>query len=560
MLPLPLDRFNFGTLRRAGEVYVDKTSYIQRMLEERVQFAFLARPRRFGKSLLVSAMAHLFARTDDALFRDLDIAAYLPRVPRLPVIALNMAEVGGNSPREMRDDLRDMVRYAGARFGVAVPDDMAPRRALRRLFEQVEKTCGQCIVLVDEYDAPLTGIMTRAAFAPRDQEETQADLREFYRTLKNWERVIHFAFITGILDIGGSGLFSALNNLRHLSDDARYDALCGFTEDEIDRFLRPHIEAAARHMHCTPDEMRRVLRAHYNGYRFSPQGEGVYNPISYLTVLDRLATPATAQDVIDTGLPHPWVKSGQSLFLFKRIQARGTPLTENDMSAGGVRDALNLQKPTLNALLFQAGYTTFKRVRGAPALGFPNAEVRTAFYQGLFAHWFGEPAGRGSRLFRLIRQMGAAFERGDCAAGLAAFDQALDGLNYAVLQTESHFQLAFQIFCEVASDILGAAEWSVEAERLTRWGRTDLVLETSDAIYVIECKLNQSVDAALQQIVEKDYLGAFAGRNKPAIGIGVNFDRPSGDVRREAAKANYQWDAIPGSDAAGDVRERPGRA
>lgn len=133
---------------------------------------------------------------------------------------------------------------------------------------------------------------------------------------------------------------------------------------------------------------------------------------------------------------------------------------------------------------------------------------------------------------------------------MAAFDQAWDGLNYAVLKTESHFQLAFQIFCEAASDILGAADWSVESERLTRWGRTDIVLETSDAFYVIECKLNQSADAALQQIIEKDYLGAFAGRNKQAIGIGVNFDRPSGDAYRDAAKANYQWAAIPDPGAA----------
>ena len=561
LAPLATGNHDFKYLRERGCAYVDKTAYIQNMLEEET-YAFLARPRRFGKSLLVSTLMHLFMRADDRLFQDLDIAAYLPRVPRLPVIALNMAQVGGHTPQEIRGELQRLVRDAGSEFGFHPAEGIPPSGALQELFRHVrDQYESKFVVLVDEYDAPLTGMMTNPAFSSKDQEIIQADLREFYRALKNWGHAIHFAFITGILDIGGSGLFSALNNLWNLSDDSRYDAVCGFTETEIDRFFGTHIEEAARLLAQSPAFLRQQLKMHYDGYRFSSGiSEAVYNPISYLTVLKQLVTPQNAQKILDTGFPRPWIRSGQSLFLFNCIQTRGGPLSESDFSQDGVRDALHLQRPSLNALLFQAGFTTFKRVQGATVLGFPNVEVRTAFYEGLFTHLLDEPVGRGSRIFRLVRQMGAAFENGDCAAGLAAFAQTLDGLNYELLEAESNFQLAFQLLCEIASALLISDGLHASSELLTRWGRTDIVVETTHTFYVMELKLNQSVAQAMKQIETQDYLGAFVNRGKRAVGIGVNFDKPGRNERRDASKANYQWDArsAPGTELL--PQEIPGNA
>ena len=305
------------------------------------------------------------------------------------------------------------------------------------------------------------------------------------------------------------------------------------------------------------------LQAQYNGYRFSSAAsEPVYNPISYLTVLRQLTRPQYAAQVRAQGFPQPWIETGQTHFLFRYLQARGQPLTENDISKGGARDALDVQRPTLNALLFQAGYVTFARAPGPRALGFPNLEVRTAFYAGLFRHWFREPTGRGSRIFKLIRAMGRAFEARDCGAGLAAFDQMLDGMNYALLRAESNFQIAFQILCEVASDILNEPhDLHAASERLTRWGRTDLVIETRHTFYVIEMKVNRSVAAALEQMVRPDSLGAFARRGKRVVGLGVNFDKPTGDAYRDASQAHYQWEAMAGPDTTLEERERgPSRA
>ena len=559
LAPLPIDTYNFATLRREGLAYVDKTAYIQSMLEAKMRYAFLARPRRFGKSLLVSTLAHLFGRTDDELFQGLDIAesGFSTQVPRVPVILLNMARGGGNTPQEVRDEMMDLVREQGIRYGFEPPDGVTPWRALDGLLAHLAREQGQFVALVDEYDAPLVKIGDAPTFAPRDQEETRSDLRSFYRVLKNWDHAMRFAFITGVLDMGGAGPFSALNNLRYLSDRVKYDALCGFTEAEIDRFLRAHVEAAARNFGCSPAEMRELLHSHYNGYRFSVRGEAVYNPVSYLTALDKLSTPEDAQEVIATEFPRPWVKTGEPYFLFQYIRKRGTALTDADFSAQGAKDALNLHQPTLNALMFQAGYTTFARdADGAPSLDFPNREVEAAFHAGLFFNCFNRQLGEGSRERQLIRRMADAFETGDCASALDAFDRILDGVTYTELAAESNFQLALHIICFEVRSLL-----RVITESATRRGRADIMVETRDTFYAFELKLNQSVAAALQQIEDRGYLDRYAGAGKRVVGIGLNFIQPRPDAEEtklwEAGAGNYEWDAVPGKGTRLKERERP---
>ena len=557
--PLAIDTYDFATLRQEGQIYVDKTAYIQCMLEAKMRYAFLARPRRFGKSLLVSTLEHLFGREDDALFRDLAIAPYLPQVPQVPVMLLDMSRGVGLTPAQVHEALMDIVRDQAQRFGFVLREtpDTAPWTSLSRLCSHLEQAYGKFVVLVDEYDAALTELLVPSGADASDSYVIQASLRHFYRTLKTWNRAIHFVFITGILDIGGSGLFSALNNLQYLSDDARFNALCGFTEAEVDTFLRPHIEEAARNFGCSPEMMRERLRMHYNGYRFTASGESLYNPISYLTALDRLVTPQNAQDIILTGFPRPWIRTGQTNFLFRYIQARGRALTDMDFSAAGAKDALDLDNPALNALLFQSGFVTLKRINGETILDFPNWEVETAFQEGLFFRCFGEQAGgRDSRVRKLVRQMAQALEKGECASALDAFDQLLDGLSYAELAAESNFQLALHIVCSMARSLL-----RVDAEGLTRRGRADIVVETRETFYVFELKLDESVAAAMHQIETRGYLDRYASEGKRVVGIGVNFvKRPNAHDKWQPSAANYAWDACPGQATRLRDLERPARA
>ena len=555
--PLAIDTCDFATLRQEGQVYVDKTAYIQNMLEDEIRYAFLARPRRFGKSLLVSTLERLFGREEDDLFQGLAIATsgYLAKVPRVPVLVLNMARVAGDSPQEILDSLLGLVCKEACRFGCA-PSQNEPWSALNDLFSYLERVYGKFVVLVDEYDAPLTDILADSLVSLSDKQQVQRHLRHFYRTLQAWRRAIQFAFVTGIMDIGGAGLCLMPNHLQNLSADVRFNALCGFTEVEVDTFLRPYIEEAARHFGCLPGMMRDRLRMYYSGYRFAVSGESLYNPISYLTALDRLVTPQNAQEIILTGFPRPWVRTGQTHFLFRYIQARGEALTDVDFSVAGAKDALDLDKPTLNALMFQSGFVTLKCVDGETILDFPNWEVETAFQEGLFFNCLGKQAGgQDSRARKLMRRMAQALENGECALALEAFDRLLDGVSYMELAAESNFQIALHIVCSMVRSIL-----RVDSEVLTRRGRADIVVETRDTFYVFELKLGKSVAIAMEQIETRGYLERYADEGKRIVGIGVNFvKRSNGDNKWEPSEANYEWDSCPGKATRLRKQERPAR-
>ena len=557
LAPLALDTANFAFLRQGGYVYVDKTAYLQRMLEEGMRYVFLARPRRFGKSLLISTLAHLWGRPNDDLFQGLDIAesGYLAEVPRVAVLNLNMARVAGNTPQAVRNSLLGLVRKEASRFGIALPED-EPWDALDSLFFRLQERRGMCAVLVDEYDAPLTALLTKPTFSDQDKQETQSDLRDFYRALKNWDEAIGFVLVTGIAQIEGAGLFSALNNLQNISDLASWSGLCGFTEAEIDRYLVDHLQAAATHCGQDPAALRETLRRHYNGYRFALTGSPVYNPISYLTVLKRLTQAEDAQDIQATELPRPWLDVGKTQFLFHYMATQGHTLRDIDFNPAGVRSTFDLRRPSLNALLYQMGFLTLARdEEGQLGLDFPNWEVEVALQEGMFYACLGQMIGRGSPEWELVRNMAAALQVGDCGEALAVFDRILDRIAYAELAAESNFQIALHLVCAMCQSVL-----RVEAETPTRRGRADIVVETRDTFYAFELKLNKSAEEALEQIKDRGYLDKYAAAGKRAVGIGVNFVKPPDEGRDgawEASKQNYAWDSLPGQGTRLKVQERP---
>ena len=558
LAPLAIDTSDFAALRAAGQVYVDKTAYIQRMLEEGMRYVFLTRPRRFGKSLLVSVLAHLFGRTGDDRFQDLAIAraGFLEQVPRVPVLTLNMARVAGDTPQEVRDELSRLVCAQSRHLGFDLPRNTPPWGALDELFAQLHHRYGRIAVLVDEYDAPLTDMLGRSRHSMEDKQDIQAYFRRFYRVLKNWDEAVQFAFVTGVLHIEGAGLFSALNNLENISDVASWSGICGFTEREIDRYLADHLQAAAAHYGQSPAAMRTILRRHYNGYRFAPTSRPVYNPISYLTVLKRLTKAEDAHDLQATELPRPWLDLGKTQFLFDYMEMQGQTLRDIDFSAVGVRSAFDLRRPSLNALLYQTGFLTLTRDAGGKVwLDYPNWEVEVALQEGMFYAYLGQAIGKDSPEWTLTRDMAAALQTGHCEAALAAFDRILHRVTYAELKAESNFQIALHLVCAMCQSVL-----RVEAEAPTRRGRADIVVETRDTFYVFELKLNKSAAEALAQIEDRGYLDKYETEGKRIVGIGLNFVKAGGKDEREAwepAPGNYAWDSMPGKATILKKQEQP---
>ena len=553
---LPRDTAHFAAIRRRGQVYVDKTAYIQRILEEDTRYAFLARPRRFGKTLLLSTLKHLFERASDDLFRGLDIerSGFLARVPRMPTLQLDMSGTGSFDPEiDLHRSLRRVVGAALRPHGLPAPaPDALSWEALEdALWALQARDGGEGVaVLVDEYDAPLTDMWSDGPSPSNARQERLLDhLRIFYRVLKKMDAHLAFVFLTGIVQIPGAGLFSALNNLRNLSAEAAYSAMCGFTEAEIDRFLPRHVEQAARNYGCSPRAMRKTLQTYYDGYRFAWTREPVYNPISYLTALAQLSRRENAREIRATEFPRPWVDTGRPQFLFRLMQAKGLTLRDLDYGATDMRADFDLRQPALNALMYQTGFLTLKTAQGKPILDWPNLEVEASLQESLFFAYLGKPMGKESRERALMLSMAEALRQGDCGQAIANFDRILDRVPYALLQAESHFQLALHTVCSMIRSVL-----RVDSEVLTRRGRADTVVETRAAIYVFELKLDKSREEALRQLQRRGYRDKYAAEGKRVVGVGLNFIKhPNEDGQWTASPRNYEW-------ALGEEKELPVRA
>ena len=534
---IPAGTADFGAIRRRNQVYVDKTAYIEKMLATPLDYAFLARPRRFGKSLLASTLHHLFARTDDSLFRGLSIEAtgFLARVPRRPVLPLDMSKMAAN-PRIIENQLHWRVDMAAQFLGLERPrPDLPPGNALEDAIQQLRvRANGQSVaVLIDEYDAPLTKLLGRPDIEDEAKEVALSALRDFYGVLKD-HPAIGFVFMTGISRVEGAHLFSSLNNMTDISQDMEYGSVCGFTEREIDQVLPMHIEQAAQNCGVAPENIRADMRAHYNGYRFMPDSEPVYNPVSYLHALQELQNPANLTVLQARGYPRPWISTGIPYFLFRYMQVQG--FDARDIRADAVSSVwrrFNLRHPGLMPLLFQTGFLTFLRDEaGKVKLGYPNREVESAFTEGLFLSFLGKTFDDTEDVRYQLHDIETALTQGDLNGACAAFNDLLDGVPFALLRTERHYQGLFHMACLMCRSLL-----RVESEAPTRRGVADTIVETQTAIYVFELKRDASAQAAKQQILTRAYGNKYKGRGKSVYGIGLNFE----DAK--AKKAGDEWDS-----------------
>lgn len=546
---LATDTSDFAAIRRSGQVYVDKTAYIERMLAAHMRFVFLARPRRFGKSLLVSTLQCLYSPAREDLFQGLSICASgaLARIPRCPVLALDMSDVAADNAEDFRTDLRDVVLDQCFALGIdPPPGDRTPWSALNYVIQRLHEAHRQkVVVLIDEYDAPLTDLLgVEPPMERQAQERIMSPLRHFYRILKRQASRIQFAFVTGISRVEGAGLFSSLNNLEDISMDPGYAAICGFTEAETELFLAPHVQRAADTQGVSGIALRAELRKRYDGYCFTARGTAVYNPISYLRAVKQLMQPEFADAVAGGGFPRPWIDTGIPYFLFRYMRAHG--FTQRDIKPNAVpavQRKFDLHKPGLMPLLFQTGFLTLTRDRrGDVALDYPNLEVKTAFQEGLFLTYLDKTFDDLNDLEALFQGMQTALLDGDYEGACACFDGMLDNVPFDLLADESHYQALLHMAC-----LSLPACVRVESEVHTRTGKLDTVVEMPDAFIVFELKLNQSASQAVQQIKDRDYGAKYAGQGKAVHGVGVNFTAPKNAApaaRRSAGRERWVMDAF----------------
>ena len=499
----PIGIQTFERIRKEDKFYVDKTEYIYRMTHTDGTYFFLSRPRRFGKSLLVSTFQSYFEGKKE-LFEGLAIEKLEKEWNEYPVLHFSLAG-GKHMEKEQLDQyLLYILKENEDRFGVDY-DSPAPNVRLLNLIRTVTaKTGKQAVVLIDEYDAPLLDV----AHEKEKLDVLRNTMRNFYSPLKDCEPLLRFVFLTGITKFSQLSIFSELNNIKNVSMDEPYAGICGITKEEMLTQMSDDIDALAEHLELSREETIQELKDHYDGYHFCWPSPDVFNPYSLLNCF------------ADGKLKAYWFGSGTPTYLIEKMREFHVLPSQ----LGRVRakassfDAATERMTSLTPLLYQSGYLTIKDYEkkiDVYTLDFPNKEIEVGLFDSLLPGYLGSGIDEGRVVIADISSYINSGEMDEALQMLADFLETIpycDNTNY-----EGHYQQMLYIFFALLTS------YDILVEQHTAKGRIDITLETADTIYVMELKFNKSAEEALAQIEARHYADAFKMSGKKVVKIGLNF-------------------------------------
>lgn len=500
---LPIGIQSFEKLRREGFLYVDKTVLVYQ-LAQAGNPCFLSRPRRFGKSLLLSTFEAYFLGKKD-LFQGLALEKLEQEWLEYPVLHLSLNSEKYTDIDGLKDGLESQLRGWEELYGTNVQGISYSSRFMQVIKLAYEKTGRGVVVLIDEYDKPLL----RSMHNPKLQNEFREVLTAFYTVLKDADPWLRFVFITGVTKFAQMGIFSNLNQLKDISFDPRYNALCGMTREEIEANFAPELKRLAEDNYLTGEECMERLTRMYDGYHFNYRDmTGMFNPFSILNVLDvRL-------------FDNYWFASGTPTFLAEMLKKTHYDLRELDgleVSAASLTDdRADVNNPV--PMIYQSGYLTIKsydeRLR-LYTLGYPNEEVKYGFLN--FIVPFYTAVGESKAPF-YIGNFVKELEAGDVEAFLTRFRAFFADFPYELnAKTERHYQVVFYLVFKLMGQF-------IQSEVQSAIGRADAVVKTLDYIYVFEFKLDGTAETALKQIDEKGYLIPYIVDGRQVVKVGVSFD------------------------------------
>lgn len=498
----PVGIQTFEIIRREGYLYVDKTDYIWNLVHGGGKAFFLNRPRRFGKSLLLSTMQAYFEGRRD-LFEGLAIDGLETEWEPGPVIRLDMSLVKQVDVDGLMASLDRILRSQEERFG-GNPADVTPGSRLQTLIQRAAGgERGSVVILVDEYDAPLLNVVDD----PEMLERFRQVMREFYIPLKACDADLRFVFLTGITKFSQLLVFSELNNLVNISMNPAYAGICGISEEELHSQMEPDVQALSDALGIGLDETYARLKTFYDGYHFCEPSPDLYNPFSLLS------------SFFNRSIDSYWFGTGTPTSLIKMISSHGWQIT--DLESCDALDS-DFDQPTESMdsplpMLYQAGYLTIKaydRESTVYTLGIPNQEVSRGLSESLVRHVAkGALTSHNAFLIKFARD----FRNGDIDEALARLRAYLAGIPYHLgSRDERGFQTKFYLIF----DLLGI---QIATEFKTATGRVDAVVRSRGTTYVMEFKYGKTAAEALAQIYSKDYALPFSAGDGRVIKVGVSF-------------------------------------
>ena len=516
----PVGIQSFEEIRKEGYLYVDKTDIIWQLANEGKKYNYLSRPCRFGKSVLVDTLEAYFMGKKE-LFKGLNIMEMEKEWVKRPVIRLDMSRAGAE-PDTLRSYLNNIFRQYEKEYSlVPAPTDSLADRFDAIIVGSYEQTGQQVAILIDEYDSPL-----QHSWKTPHHEACTAIYREVFAILKADDKYEKFVFITGITKFTQISLFSVLNNLSNISFEPEYAAICGITKEEVLRDFKPEISKLASRNGWTFDEAVAQLTTYYDGYHFSHENMvDIFNPFSLINAL------------ADSKLRNYWASSGATSLLPKFVNDMEVRLADFNHSAllSTIIETSDVTGGGAELFLYQSGYLTIKDYQmGVYILGFPNNEVKQALYETVLPALTLRSAGgiqsTQSGLF-LALQLGKLPEAMKSLKALIA-DVPYSNKKLAGMDMEERYRL-------ILSTIFNAIGCRVEVEKMIATGRIDMVVKTTNFIYVLELKLsnNGGIDSATEQIRAKQYTEPFKADKRKVVAIAIELD--------EKGKGLVDWKEVP---------------
>ena len=497
-------------------VYVDKTAYVYQLAHHGGINYFLSRPRRFGKSLLVSTLQCYFEGQRE-LFRGMAVDKLETEWVKHPVLRVDLSNGKYYDETSVDDICGGILESYEEDYGLPVMKGEKLSARLKRIIKTAYETTGQkVVILIDEYDAP----MLDSIHKPDLQDHLRERVRDLFSPLKGQAQYLRFVFLTGISKFSQLSVFSELNNLTDLTFEPEFEGICGITEEELFTQLKPDIESLAERMGLrrrkpmSYDEAVAELKRMYDGYHFTDMMTDIYNPWSVFYAFDR------------GWIDNYWFSTGTPSSLLNLLRVKQIVMPELE---GFVANKNRFDAPTERItdpipVLFQSGYLTIKDYNYVTkdfTLGFPNAEVREGFGGSLYKYYCPEYFGSSD-------QMSSAFQR--LRIRETTFEQFMEstrkwysGLPYSITDKNQNEQFYEALFYALMVGV-GA---DVEAEGQTSDGRFDIALKMQDAIYILEFKYGKSSAEATDQIIKKDYAVRFAADPRPvwAVVLNISADR-----------------------------------
>jgi hypothetical protein len=502
---LPVGIQDFESIRTEDFVYVDKTASIYRLVNEGRPY-FLGRPRRFGKSLLISTLKAYFLGKKE-LFEGLAIAELEKEWTEYPVFHLDMNLESYTGLASLESALGANLRPLEKKWGKDTEEETPATRFAGLIRRAYEQTGRKVVILIDEYDKPLINTMEDS----ETHDAMRKALKGFYGVLKSADAYLRFVMLTGVTKFSQVSIFSDLNHLNDISMDKQYATICGISESELEHTFKPELLALANEIGETYEDTLVEMKKRYDGYHFSNESEGMYNPFSVLNTLSKRY------------FADYWFKTGTPTFLVNLLKKENFDIRNLDGDITIPARSINDYRVDGNnpvPILYQSGYLTikgYKKQFDAYILGFPNEEVEYGFLNELLPAYV--PYSEVLSDF-FAGKFVEDLQEGKVDSFMTRLRAFFAGIPYELNdKTERYYQTVFYLVFKLMGQF-------VEAEQRSAAGRADAIVITADTVYVFEFKLsgNASAEEALKQIDDKGYLIPFTAGSRKLVKIGAEFN------------------------------------